>query len=884
MNAIIETLRRIVRSELLLVCAASASLTSAAWAQQPQGQDVDVDDLGTVTLTVKDTDLAQVLEMLAIQSRKNIITSKNVSGTISANLYDVTFYEALDAILRVNGYGYMEEGNFIYVYTGPELEEIQRSTRRTESRVYELEHLAAADAFEFITPLLSEAGRASFRGDVPTGFKPDIADGGADSYAFTPRLVVNDFPENLDEIATLLSDLDTAPQQVLVESTIVQAQLDEKNAFGIDFAVIGDLDFLDITRPLSAVDNLLNGSDESNGFQPDDNEAYTSQSTVGGTAGEGGLKIGIMNNDISIFLRVLDEVTDSVVLARPKVMCLNRQRAEVLVGARVGFLSTTATETSTTQSVEFLDTGIQLVFRPFISSNGMIRMEMAPSVSEASLRSVTDANGLIVTIPDELTNELTTNVRVPDGQTLILGGLFRESTRYTRRQVPFLGDIPILGAAFRGQDGEVDRNEIIFLITPTIIEDNLLGEFGREALTYIDSARVGIRAGLLPFSRERMVDGYNQDAVRAYERGDVEKALYYANTSLRAKPAQPEMVRFREQITGASENFHEQDLMQRILRRKLGKLTSDDPDKEVVHVVPATPPAFLGTNTIVPPAPPVDESPVEPVTEQQWVMPNDPRQSADASEVFDEANWNNADTEIDAWADTTWTADPVTDDASASADQSGWSVDETPVDSEIIVPSTIPAPEVTVDATDSIEAPSFEQMHRSFLQNRALPETQTVDTETIEIESAPTASANPQFETFDTIDLLNGQSPQSESSQMASETPTSVDASVNTPVQSASADQSTTQTSSTTSSPAPVVTAASTPSSPNNKNESDFPIESFEQVKAVPTEQPTVVRRSSELADASEEGDFPIDSFDVEEPASEPIEVVEVPANDAPNN
>ena len=78
----------------------------------------------------------------------------------------------------------------------------------------------------------------------------------------------------------------------------------------------------------------------------------------------------------------------------------------------------------------------------------MIRLELAPSVSEASLRTVTDAQGLQVTIPDELTNELTTNVRIKDGQTLVLGGLFRESTRVTKRQVPFLGDIPILEPRF----------------------------------------------------------------------------------------------------------------------------------------------------------------------------------------------------------------------------------------------------------------------------------------------------------------------------------------------------------------------------------------------------------------------------------------------------
>ena len=159
--------------------------------------------------------------MLSIQGRKNIITSKNVSATVSANLYDVTFYEALAAILSVNGYGYVEEGNFIYIYTQDELAEVQAASRRTESRIFSLVYLSAADASEFITPLLSEVGRSAARGDVQTGFQPDLSDGGADSYAYEAKLVVNDYPENLDAIARLLADLDTPPQQVLIEATIL---------------------------------------------------------------------------------------------------------------------------------------------------------------------------------------------------------------------------------------------------------------------------------------------------------------------------------------------------------------------------------------------------------------------------------------------------------------------------------------------------------------------------------------------------------------------------------------------------------------------------------------------------------------------------------------
>ncbi len=570
-----STSGRRVLARVAVACAAGAVLATPATAQmwgEQGGAEVNVSDYGTVDLAVQDTDLAQVLEMLSIQGRKNIITSKNVSATVSANLYDVTFYEALEAILSVNGYGYVEEGNFIYIYTQEELAEVEAASRKTESRIFSLEYLSATDASEFIAPLLSDVGRAAARGDVQTGFQPDISDGGADTYAYEAKIVVNDYAENLDTIAGLLAELDTAPSQVLIEATVLQTTLDETNAYGVDFSIIADMNFLDLTNPLSPVTNLLNGADPNSGFQPADNKAGGIQSTVGNAQGAGGFKVGVVTDEISVFLKLLDEVTDSTVLARPKVLALNRQRAEILVGARVGYLSTTSTQTTTTQTVQFLDTGIQLVFRPFISKNGMIRMELSPSVSEASLRTVTDAQGLQVTIPDELTNELTTNVRVRDGHTLVLGGMFRESTTVTKRQVPWLGDIPILNLAFTGQDDVVDRDEIIFLITPSIVPDEVLWEIGDGTMAGLDAVRVGARKGLLPFSREQMTGNYDRKAMDAFRAGNVTMALHWVNTSLRLNPNQPSMISLRDEITGDRERALDRSMMERSFRRELGPL------------------------------------------------------------------------------------------------------------------------------------------------------------------------------------------------------------------------------------------------------------------------------------------------------------------------
>lgn len=543
----------------------AAGVAPAATAQESGG--VVVDEFGTVDLAVQDADLAQVLQMLALQSRRNIITSKRVSARITANLFDVNFKEALDAILKVNGYGYIEQGNFIYVHTLDEIAEIERSRQTRESRRFQLEHISPRDAMEFVKPLVSDRGRLSVAGEVERGFQPGTSSGGEDSWAYGAMLVVNDFPENLQAIANLLAEIDTPPRQVVVEATVVETAVTEENAFGVDFSVLlGSSTFSDFLSPLSIVDQLI-APGILGPTTPDRAEAVAS--TVGGTAGPGGLKVGVVQGDVSVFLRVLDQVTDTTVLARPRVMALNRQRAQVLVGRRLPYLSSTQTETSTTQTVNFLDTGIRLIFRPFISTDGSIRLELAPSVSSATLINSTSGSTTGQRVPEENVSEITTNVRLRDGQTLVLGGLFTEDTTITRRQVPWLGDIPVVGAAFSGQDDTIKRREIIFLITPTIMNDRLADAWAREAEEFVDAVKVGARAGLLPFSRELISGNHNQEAFKAFEAGDTERAMFHINASLRINPNQPEIIRLRSEVQRSGDTVQpSRSLLERILDRE----------------------------------------------------------------------------------------------------------------------------------------------------------------------------------------------------------------------------------------------------------------------------------------------------------------------------
>ena len=536
---------------------------------------VEVSSYDLVDLHVNNEDLGNILQLLSIQSQRNIISSNNVQATVTADLYGVTFYEALDAILHVNGYGYIEKGNFIYVYTAEELAEFEALSRQPMTRIIDLDYLNATDAAEFAKMLLSESGSITANAATEAFTITDGVPNGADNYASSATIVVHDYEENVEEIQALIDELDTKPAQILIEATILQTTLNEANAFGVDFALIQNLDFTDFVGtggPLSVVDGLINGQGETvDGTAVDVPGGHGTglQSTPGNTSGPATLKAGFVNGDVGVFMRVLDEITDVTVVSNPKLLTLNRQPARVLVGTRVGYLNSTTTDTSTTQSVEFLDVGTQLAVRPFVSKNGLIRLELRPQVSNFTLRQVADGAGNNVTIPDEDTTEMNTNVMVRDGQTVVLGGLFTETTSSSRSQVPVLGDIPLVGNAFKGYDDSTRRSEIIFLITPSIVNDTILAETGDMGNQYLEHARYGARNGLLPWSRERRVGQLLIDARQLADDGNIEEALSKVDRALRLMPMSPDARALRSELTGKVRTMPSRSLIEGMLHNEL---------------------------------------------------------------------------------------------------------------------------------------------------------------------------------------------------------------------------------------------------------------------------------------------------------------------------
>lgn len=550
--------------------AAPAASDAAPAATQPStGRSVSASevavskDAGTVEIHVNDANLVEVLRMLSLQANTNILPSKEVRGTVTANLYDVTIKEALDAILQANGYGYREKGNVIYVYSAKEIAEMEKSERKMNTEVFHLYYTPAINAQTMIKPVLSSEAQVSATAPAIVGIASDKATTGGNNHAVEDMLVVTDYPENLDRVRRILKDVDKRPQQIMVEATILTAQLSEDNSLGVDFSLLGGVDFKNLTGGAvpsgqTAANGTLTqqttgttGGTGSTGTSSNPNVVGYTAANTGFTQGlpTGGLRVGFVYNNVAAFIQALEEVTNTTVLANPKVLVLNKQKGEVKVARQDPYRGkTTVNENGLSQQeVDFLETGTLLIFRPYIADDGYIRMEVHPEDSTPLPSRAADLP------PTKLTTETTTNIMVKDGHTVVIGGMFRETNQTSKQQVPGLGNVPLLGRLFGNQQDSTQREEVIILLTPHIIKDEaLFDQMSKEQQKEMERLRVGVRKGMMPWGRERLADCYYENAVKEWNKPnpDRHKVLWNLDCAINLNPTFAEALDLKVKVTG----------------------------------------------------------------------------------------------------------------------------------------------------------------------------------------------------------------------------------------------------------------------------------------------------------------------------------------------
>ena len=238
----------------------------------------------------------------------------------------------------------------------------------------------------------------------------------------------------------------------------------------------------------------------------------------------------------------MEEIVDLTIVANPKVVTANEQLGRVIVGRQDGYLTTTVTQTAAIQTVDFIETGTQILFRPFIGRDGYIRLDIHPEDSSGGL---TPDN-----LPFKDTTEVTASPLVRDGHTLVIGGLFRDVITSRNSQVPWLGNLPLIGALFRGKQDKFVREEVIVLITPHIIDGDDLDRQADDALDAVERFRVGAHRGLMPWGRERLAQAHYRWALEHQRMERIDQALWDLDMALSLNPRFLEADRLREHISG----------------------------------------------------------------------------------------------------------------------------------------------------------------------------------------------------------------------------------------------------------------------------------------------------------------------------------------------
>jgi type II secretory pathway component GspD/PulD (secretin) len=439
-----------------------------------------------ISMDLKDANIKDVLKILSMQSGMNFIASEAVADRkLTLYLNNVLLSQAMDKIFSANNLSYeMDPKASIFV-----VKDWGKMESETVTRVFYLKHasvsssslkeeaennLAPSDS-ESETSGSSSSGSES-SGEATSG-KWKMEEEAGITYSVkkllssvgsliedfrTNSFIVTDTPARMKVISQVITSLDIEVPQIMLEVEMLDVSKNSIDKLGAKFS----------QSPFTA---YLFGGSTSTGF-PFGSWSKTFNPTTGtlsinpGSIDDEGKVIG---NPYSVQVDFLKKQSDTKVLARPRIMTLNNETAEIKITTKEMIGETTDTEgqgtaSSTTTSAEREETGVSLRVTPQINSdNGEITMFIYPKVKDASTSSFNTA----YKDPEERSTK--SIVRIKDGETVVIGGLIRHDKSETITKLPILGDLPFIGFLFRNKDKDRDRErELLVFITPRIIKDN----------------------------------------------------------------------------------------------------------------------------------------------------------------------------------------------------------------------------------------------------------------------------------------------------------------------------------------------------------------------------------------------------------------------------
>jgi len=537
-------IRRGRTRQIMLVLAGMLAAATASHGQPPPSlAPTGAEQAGppqTISLDLKGVDILDVLKLLSQRTGFNFVAGHNVAGRVTIFANDIGVWEAFERIMEANDLAYERQGSVVSVMTAQEYEALygQRFNARTQQRVVPLKFAKAGLLAPVINqvksnigqvvvdeasntliltdvmPRLEEMERLVGQLDRPTETRiyslnyaeaeklqekiQEYLTPGIGTFNFdarTNKVIVSDLTGPIEKIDRIIRALDERDGDVLIEAKIVKVDLNDTKSFGIDWQQV-----------FAGVDtkSRMNFRVLSDIVDP----------AAGSTAATGAaLKfLSAPRGDTQIILEALQTIGNVETISNPRIAVSDNQEARILIGTKQAFVTVTTTVPAsgsvvTSPEIQFVDVGTKLFVTPRIARDGHIRLKIRPEVSTATIETFQTNR-----IPIVSTTEAETNVIVKSGTTLVIGGLIDSKNEESRSQVPILGDIPFIGAAFRSRVDTKKKTELVVFLTPQIISASgqHITQFpASDAIVERDASRgeaaLSEREALLPVSYQTSI-------------------------------------------------------------------------------------------------------------------------------------------------------------------------------------------------------------------------------------------------------------------------------------------------------------------------------------------------------------------------------------------
>ena len=442
-----------------------------------------------LSMDFQDIEVRSVLQLIADFTKQNLVASDTVQGRITIRLQSVPWDQALDIILRTKGLDQRKSGNVIMIAPAAEIAareklEIQASQQilqlaPLQTEYIQLSYAKAMDVQTLITSGRNNGGSGNTGASNNSGGEANVGSllssrGTMSVDARTNTLIIQDTARKIDEIRELILKLDVPIRQVMIEARIVRATDSFSKELGVKWGVL--------SNPASHAGigggNLqLGGSEQTladlRDVDDDGKVTITRPQNLNidmGVKGAGASRIalGILNMSdviLDLELSALQADGKGEIVATPKVLTTDKQKARVAAGTQIPYQ--TATSSGAT-AIQFINAELSLEVTPSITPDGRIGMELFVNSDSPGQIQPTGIRAID-------TNRVSTNVLVDDGQTVVLGGIFQNQTTKGTLKTPFLGDLPYVGRLFRKETQSNNKQELLIFVTPRLVSETNTG-------------------------------------------------------------------------------------------------------------------------------------------------------------------------------------------------------------------------------------------------------------------------------------------------------------------------------------------------------------------------------------------------------------------------